>query len=49
MTKRIYFFIVHGKLEAGNEAEGKALLENLLNKKKIEYFKIESLMTEANK
>jgi len=49
MVKRIYYFELHGKLEANNEDEAKIFLENLLNKKIIESFKIDTLMTEAQR
>ena len=45
--KKIFYFEVTGKIQAENESEAKTVLENILNKKSVEYFKIQSLMTEA--
>jgi len=49
MVKQLVFFELHGKILAEDENEARMLLENLLNKKIIDTFKIESLMVEARR
>ena len=47
--KKIYYFVINGKVLADDEKDAKTILTNLMNKKFIEEFKIEQLMTEASK
>ena len=45
--KKIYYFIINGKILADDEDDADNTLKNILNNRAIETFKIESLLTEA--